>query len=426
MSCGTMEFCGGVDGYVGVAFVSSSSFISGLNSKKRFMCKERSMKFETSKILWMKLERCRSSFKSEMKQMKTDRFTPFLKKVATAILCTLALCIPHSTLHAAPFPRNLTREAVVGAFVDSSSSEMHVKSAMQNRYSRSSDQSPSSVIAESATQEKIRSKAEHIQRLNALNLNSSIQLSQIPELRKAGVSVEPSQTVTTDQTSSVKSLSEHSDSHRSNTMERGQESRLDRFSPVLTVGEQLLLSKRLFWAALCGMIIGAERRFAGSSAGIRTLCLVSMGSAIFCLVSAFGFSSDGSARMAANVASGVGFLGAGCIDPRPDKEFHRGGLTSAASIWLAAAIGVVNAAGLHVLGLAFSVLCVLILRCKLHALMVSGEESEVSGIGSNMEFAESKVEPSKSNTDWTAKANPKTRKSEKRNSNAFQISGIRH
>lgn len=103
---------------------------------------------------------------------------------------------------------------------------------------------------------------------------------------------------------------------------------------------------------LCG-VIGIERQLSQKSAGVRTHMLVGMGSAGFTLVSAYGFAGVDTgpgfvdpSRIAAQVVSGIGFLGAGVIFMRHDVVK---GLTTAATIWLTAAVGMACAAGLVVL-----------------------------------------------------------------------------
>jgi putative Mg2+ transporter-C (MgtC) family protein len=108
---------------------------------------------------------------------------------------------------------------------------------------------------------------------------------------------------------------------------------------------------------LCG-IVGLERQISQKSAGIRTHTLVGMGSAGFTLVSAFGFGNvlgeatnlDPS-RIAAQIVSGVGFLGAGVIFMRRDVVR---GLTTAATIWVSAAIGMACGAGMVALAVAMT------------------------------------------------------------------------
>ena len=75
------------------------------------------------------------------------------------------------------------------------------------------------------------------------------------------------------------------------------------------------VSLRLFTALLLGGVIGIEREWRSKDAGFRTHFLVALGSALFCIVSQYGFGEDlkDSSRVAAQVVSGVGFLGAGTI-----------------------------------------------------------------------------------------------------------------
>ena len=114
---------------------------------------------------------------------------------------------------------------------------------------------------------------------------------------------------------------------------------------VHTIGwPEVLL--RIFVAAALGGAIGLERELRERQAGLRTHLVVSVGSALFTLVSAYGFSSfDGKfdpTRIAAQIVSGIGFLGAGAIIR---QGLSVRGLTTAASLWLVAAIGMAAGAG---------------------------------------------------------------------------------
>jgi putative Mg2+ transporter-C (MgtC) family protein len=119
---------------------------------------------------------------------------------------------------------------------------------------------------------------------------------------------------------------------------------------VLSNAEMLL---RLALAAGLGSVIGIERERLQWTAGLRTHMLVSVGAALFMLVSAFGFADSlvnphvvlDPSRVAAQVVSGIGFLGAGAILFRRDKIR---GLTTAASLWTVAAIGLAVGGGLYV------------------------------------------------------------------------------
>lgn len=118
---------------------------------------------------------------------------------------------------------------------------------------------------------------------------------------------------------------------------------------------------RLLLACGLGMAVGLEREFAGKAAGFRTHTLVCLGAALFTLVSiyAFGTSAD-IARVAAGVVAGIGFLGAGAIIHREGGSVE--GLTTAASIWAVAAIGLAAASGLYWPAVLATALALLLLR----------------------------------------------------------------
>ena len=111
---------------------------------------------------------------------------------------------------------------------------------------------------------------------------------------------------------------------------------------------------RIFVAALLGGVIGLEREYRDKSAGFRTHFLVALGSALFMVVSAYGFEGAlvtenhrlDVSRIAAQVVSGIGFIGAGMIIFQ--KNAIRG-LTTAAGVWVTAAIGLTCGAGMYLL-----------------------------------------------------------------------------
>ncbi len=124
---------------------------------------------------------------------------------------------------------------------------------------------------------------------------------------------------------------------------------------------------RLLLAVICGGIIGYERTNRGKGAGIRTHCIVSLASCLMMLVSKYGFGDmeilgDGS-RIAAQVVSGVGFLGAGMIYFNGRHSVK--GLTTAAGIWATSGIGLAIGAGMYSMGIATSLL-ILIMQVLLH------------------------------------------------------------
>jgi putative Mg2+ transporter-C (MgtC) family protein len=105
---------------------------------------------------------------------------------------------------------------------------------------------------------------------------------------------------------------------------------------------------RVLLAVALGAAIGYQRERAGKAAGMRTLVLVGAGAALFTVVSIFGFGTEGVdiSRVAAGVVVGVGFIGAGVI-LRGQREEEVAGLTTAATIWVTAAIGLAAGAGMY-------------------------------------------------------------------------------
>ena len=118
------------------------------------------------------------------------------------------------------------------------------------------------------------------------------------------------------------------------------------------------LTIRLSMALALGGAIGIEREYRAKEAGFRTHFLVALGSALFCIVSQYGFGFDlkDSSRVAAQVVSGIGFLGAGTIIFQ--KNVVRG-LTTAAGLWVTAAIGLACGTGMYVAALATTVMVLL-------------------------------------------------------------------
>lgn len=107
---------------------------------------------------------------------------------------------------------------------------------------------------------------------------------------------------------------------------------------------------RLLAAMLLGAILGYQRERAGKAAGLRTHMIVALGTTLFVLAATgSGMSSDGVSRVIQGISTGIGFIGAGAILKLSDTREIQG-LTTAAGIWMTAAIGV--AVGLGSLGLA--------------------------------------------------------------------------
>lgn len=122
---------------------------------------------------------------------------------------------------------------------------------------------------------------------------------------------------------------------------------------------------RIIIAGICGGVIGYERKNRNKEAGIRTHMIVALGASLIMIVSKYGFSDilgeQGIAldpsRIAAQIVTGVGFLGAGMIFMRKNTI---SGLTTAAGIWATSAIGMSIGSGLYLLGIVTTVLIVVI------------------------------------------------------------------
>lgn len=123
-----------------------------------------------------------------------------------------------------------------------------------------------------------------------------------------------------------------------------------------------VLITRLVIAGLLGGAIGVEREFRAKEAGVRTHFIVALGSALFMIISAealYGGNYHDAARVAAQVVSGIGFIGAGVI------IFQRNvirGVTTAAGLWVAAAIGMACGDGMYAVAVAATLLTILCLE----------------------------------------------------------------
>ena len=118
---------------------------------------------------------------------------------------------------------------------------------------------------------------------------------------------------------------------------------------------------RLVAAAILGSIIGFEREKAGKAAGLRTHILVTLGTCLFILAcSGSGMDSDGLSRVIQGIVTGIGFLGAGTI-LKLNEERDIQGLTTAAGIWMTAAIGVAIGLGEIGMSLLATILTVIVL-----------------------------------------------------------------
>ncbi len=117
---------------------------------------------------------------------------------------------------------------------------------------------------------------------------------------------------------------------------------------------------RLVVAAILGAVVGLERQLTRKPVGLRTYMLVSLGAALFTVISTLEFQGD-SARIAGGIVTGIGFLGAGSIIATRG-QVH--GVTTAASLWAVAGIGLAAGSGNHLLAIVAAILVFLILRLK--------------------------------------------------------------
>ena len=118
--------------------------------------------------------------------------------------------------------------------------------------------------------------------------------------------------------------------------------------------ESLTLILRLLLSGLLGGLIGAEREYRAKVAGVRTHLRVAVGASLMLIVARSGFDGQGDpSRVAAQIVSGIGFIGAGSIIVQR-HAVH--GLTTAAGIWVAAGIGMAVAAGLYAVAVAATIL----------------------------------------------------------------------
>lgn len=128
----------------------------------------------------------------------------------------------------------------------------------------------------------------------------------------------------------------------------------------VSTSEQLYILSRLVIAGGLGAFIGLEREVRGYPAGIRTIALVALGSALFTDVSQY-FGSGDQSRVAAQVVAGIGFLGAGLI-LRESGTIR--GVTTAATVWSAAAIGMAVGLSLYWVAVPGAVFIVLLLEAR--------------------------------------------------------------
>jgi putative Mg2+ transporter-C (MgtC) family protein len=132
---------------------------------------------------------------------------------------------------------------------------------------------------------------------------------------------------------------------------------------------------RLLAASFLGSLIGLERQLKGKEAGLRTHMLVALGAAVFVMVPReMGYAAADISRVIQGITAGIGFLGAGAILKMP-ADRHIVGLTTAASIWLTAALGAAVGVGPIWLPTLVAVLALVILWALRQLERVSGVET---------------------------------------------------
>ena len=139
------------------------------------------------------------------------------------------------------------------------------------------------------------------------------------------------------------------------------------------------LSLRVLAAAFVGAVIGYEREIRAKGAGMRTHVLVALGSALFMIVSQFGFDGADAARVAAGVVGGLGFLGGGII---MKTKNHVSGLTTAAGLWVTGSLGLAVGCGMYALS---GICLVLVLVCLevLNSNSIKFGDREISAVFSS-------------------------------------------
>ena len=127
------------------------------------------------------------------------------------------------------------------------------------------------------------------------------------------------------------------------------------------MAQELELTIRLLLAFALGAVLGFERERVDKPAGLRTHILVSLGSCLFTILSLTAFPGSDPARVAAYVVAGIGFIGAGTILQTRERIV---GITTAASLWVAASIGMAAGAGFYILAIITTAIAYLTLSLR--------------------------------------------------------------
>lgn len=154
---------------------------------------------------------------------------------------------------------------------------------------------------------------------------------------------------------------------------------------------QAALLLRVFTACILGGAIGYERKSRNKCAGIRTHAIVALGAALIMIVSKYGFGDIpeyDAARVAAQVVSGIGFLGAGIIFIRNNSV---SGLTTAAGIWTTAGVGLAMGSGLFLIGIVVTFFVILV-QVVLHRISFLSNENVVGDLKLSLAAGDGAVE----------------------------------
>ena len=135
------------------------------------------------------------------------------------------------------------------------------------------------------------------------------------------------------------------------------------FADITDAKQLTQVTVRLLMAALLGAVLGFEREMKGKAAGVRTHMLVAIGAALFVLVPRMAGADDAAlSRVVQGIVAGIGFLGAGTILKGHDADAgHVKGLTTAAGLWMTAAIGVAAGMGREATAVVSTLLALLVL-----------------------------------------------------------------
>ncbi len=128
----------------------------------------------------------------------------------------------------------------------------------------------------------------------------------------------------------------------------------------MDISTELTLLPRLLIATVLGGIIGYEREIHGRAAGIRTYAAVSLGAAMFTIINAHVPNLSDHTRIVSNIVTGIGFLGAGIIFRDAGNGLITG-LTTAATLWATAAVGVAGGFGMYVISIFSTIILFLLL-----------------------------------------------------------------